>query len=54
MDGGAQIRGALGVVAHIRVGGTAGLWSEGIKGTGLVGVLQGQIDPVEELGRLVD
>ena len=30
-----------------------GLGSEGVKGTGLMGVLQGEIDPVEKLCRLV-
>ena len=30
-----------------------GLGSEGVKGTGLVGVLQGEIDPVEKLCWLV-
>lgn len=33
--------------------GRGGLGSEGIEGAGLVRVLQGEIDPVEELGGLV-
>lgn len=53
IEGRAQLRAVLGV-AEIGVLGRRRLGSEGIKGAGLVGVLQRQIDPVEELGRLVD
>lgn len=50
---GAQLRGALGV-AEVGVLGRGGFGSEGIEGAGLVRVLQRKIDPVEELGGLVD
>lgn len=50
---GPQLRGAL-RVAEVGVLGRGGFGSEGIEGAGLVRVLQREIDPVEELGGLVD
>lgn len=53
VQGRAQVRrcGSL-AETEIRVG-RVGFGSECVKGAGLVGVLQGEIDPVEELRRLV-
>lgn len=54
IEGRAQLRGVLAGVVQLRVLGGGRLRSEGIEGAGLVRVLQGEIDPVEKLGRLVD
>lgn len=53
VEGRAQVRrcGSL-AEAEIRVG-RVGFGSERVKGAGLVGVLQGEIDPVEKLRGLV-
>ena len=53
VEGRAQLRRAGGLAeVEIRVG-RVGLGSEGVEGAGLVGVLQGEVDPVEELRGLV-
>lgn len=52
--GRAQLGGALAGVAQLRVLRGGRLRAKGVEGAGLVRVLQGEIDPVEQLGRLVN